>query len=119
VSLLVDLIVTDTSTADHAAQHASTTIPIVIVTSTDPVQRGLVTSLARPDGNVTGVTLHAPEMYGKRLQLLREAVPGATSVVIFWHPKGIIHPQLLREPEVAAHALQLQLRPIGVSTPMR
>jgi putative ABC transport system substrate-binding protein len=49
--------------------------------------------------------------------ITREAVPGAISVVIFWHPKGIIHPQLLREAEVAAHALQLQLRPIGVSTP--
>jgi putative tryptophan/tyrosine transport system substrate-binding protein len=117
VSLPVDLIVADTSTADHAAQHATTTIPIVTVTSTDPVPRGLVTSLARPGGNVTGVTLQAPELNGKRLQLLKEAVPGATSVVIFWNPQGIVHPQLLREAEVAAHALQLQLRPIGVRAP--
>jgi putative ABC transport system substrate-binding protein len=58
VSLPVDLIVTDTSTADKAAQRATTTIPIVMVTSADPVPRGLATSLARPGGNITGVTLH-------------------------------------------------------------
>jgi len=117
VGLPGERIVADTSTADHAAPHATTTIPIVIVTSTDPVPRGLVTSLARPGGTVTGVTLHAPELYGKRRQRLKEAVPGAPSVVIFWNPRGIVHPQLLREAEVAAHALQRQLRPVGVSTP--
>jgi putative tryptophan/tyrosine transport system substrate-binding protein len=85
--------------------------------SSDPVKRGLVTSLARPRGNVTSIIFQVPELSRKRLELLREDIPGATHVVIFWNSKGQLAPQLVREAEIAAQALRLQLRPVELTTP--
>jgi putative ABC transport system substrate-binding protein len=68
------------------AKQATGTVPIVMITSADPVQGGLVTSLARPGGNVTGVTFASSELAGKRLQFLKEAAPGVTRVAVLWNP---------------------------------
>ena len=84
--LKVDAIVTQGTQATDAARRAVTTIPIVFAAAGDPVGTGLVTSLARPGGNVTGLTDIAPEIAGKRLELLREAVPGITRIAVLWNP---------------------------------
>jgi len=117
VQLPVDVILTDTGAAAQAAKNATTTIPIVMGTSGDPVRTGLVTSLARPGGNVTGLTLHAPELSGKRLELLREAMPGVTRVAVLWNPASSPQHHDLRVSEAAAQTLHLHLRPVEVSSP--
>jgi putative ABC transport system substrate-binding protein len=84
VRLKVDVIVTAGTTATIPAKRATTTIPIVMAYSADPVGTGLVTSLSRPGGNVTGLTEISPDLAGKRLELIREAVPRATRVAVVW-----------------------------------
>jgi ABC-type uncharacterized transport system substrate-binding protein len=78
VRLRVDCILVPTTPAALAAKHATQTIPIVILTAIDPVGAGLVASLARPGGNLTGLSVLAPELIGKRMKLLQEVVPGMT-----------------------------------------
>jgi putative ABC transport system substrate-binding protein len=85
VRLQVDGIMVTTTPAALAAKHATQTIPIVIVAAIDPVGGGLVASLARPGGNLTGLSVLAPELSGKRLELLREVVPGLTRVAVLWN----------------------------------
>ena len=82
VRLNVDVIVAERGQATRAAQGATTTVPVVMVASSDPVGTGIVPGLARPGGNVTGVTLASPEVSGKRLELLKELVPRATRVAV-------------------------------------
>jgi len=82
VQLRVDCILVTTTPAALAAKHATQTIPIVILTAIDPVDAGLVASLARPGGNLTGLSVLAPELSGKRLELLKEVVPGLTRVAV-------------------------------------
>jgi putative tryptophan/tyrosine transport system substrate-binding protein len=82
VRLRVDLIVVGTAAATRAAQHATSTIPIVMATSADPVGDGLVASLARPGGNITGLSGMGVELTGKRLELLTAAVPGLARVAL-------------------------------------
>ena len=84
--LKVDAIVSQGTQATDAARRAVTTIPIVFSVAGDPIGSGLVTSLARPGGNVTGLTDIAPEIAGKRLELFREAVPGITRIAVLWNP---------------------------------
>src|SRR5262245_49133179 len=84
VRLRVDIIVAGTNAAAQAAQHVTSTIPIVMAVSSDPVGDGLVASLARPGGNTTGLSIMIPELTGKRLELLREAVPGLARVALLW-----------------------------------
>ena len=93
-----------------AAKNATGTIPIVFVTAGDPVDMGLVTSMARPSGNITGLTTHAPELSGKRLELLKEVVPRITRVAVLWNPSNPGFSEILKEMQAAsqAHALQLQ-----------
>ena len=86
VSSKPDLIIAAGGDVAPFAKRATVTIPIVIITSADPVQGGLVTSLARPGGNVTGVTFVSSDLAGKRLQFLKEAVPGVTLVAVLWNP---------------------------------
>src|SRR5712691_4761815 len=85
VRLKVDIILAEGAPAVRAAQHATGTIPIVFPAVFDPVSQGLVASLARPGGNTTGVTFQDPELMGKRLELLKEAVPVVTRVAYLWH----------------------------------
>jgi putative ABC transport system substrate-binding protein len=117
VQLPVDVLVTDSPAAAQAAKNATATIPIVMATVSDPVRSGLVASLARPGGNVTGLALFATELSGKRLELLREALPGVTQVAVLWNPTNPVAQYFLREAEVAAQALRLQLRPVEVPSP--
>jgi putative ABC transport system substrate-binding protein len=86
VALRVDVIVAPTIVATLAAKQASGTLPIVFVFVADPVGSGLVASLARPSGNVTGVSNLSSELVGKRLELLKQAVPGVSRVAVLWQP---------------------------------
>jgi ABC-type uncharacterized transport system substrate-binding protein len=113
-----DIIVAFSSTAARPAKEATGTIPIVAVAMADPVADGLFASLARPGGNVTGTTFVGPELVAKRLQLLREIVPGLSRVAALWHPNAYSERTMagiVNEIEVAATTLglQLQLVPAG------
>jgi putative ABC transport system substrate-binding protein len=112
--LKVDIIVVANGPGAHAAKRATTTIPIVFV-GPDPLSTGLVASLGRPGGNVTGVTLvPGPEIVGKYLHLIKEAVPKVSRVAVLWNQGSQIAPLMVREAEVAARALQLQVHSVGV-----
>ncbi|HEX9748762.1 MAG TPA: ABC transporter substrate-binding protein [Methylomirabilota bacterium] len=105
----VDLILTGSTPGALAARKATTTIPIVMVTTGDPVAGGLVASLARPGGNVTGVTALGQALNTKRLELIKESVPGVTRVAVLTNPASAYTPPFLREKAAAARALGLQL----------
>jgi len=111
VGVPVDIIVAISPVAVVAAAKTTRTIPIVAVDlETDPLATGLVTSLARPGGNVTGLFLDFPELSGKWLELIREAVPSLTRVAVLWDPAT--GPAQMRAAEVAARTLRLQLQPL-------
>ena len=114
VRLKVDVIVATATPSVLATQKATSTIPIVFTGVGDPVAGGLVASLARPGGNVTGLTILAPELSGKRVELLKEAVPNATRVAFLWNPTNPSHGLLLKETHAAAQALGLQLQSLEV-----
>jgi putative ABC transport system substrate-binding protein len=102
VRLKLDVIITLGTLPTRALQDATTTIPIVVTSAGDLVGRGLVASLARPGGNITGSTRIAPDLGGKRLELLKEAVPQAARVAFLYQP---YEEDELREIQTAAHAL--------------
>jgi putative ABC transport system substrate-binding protein len=108
--LKVDAIVTQGTQATDAARRAVTTIPIVFSVAGDPIGSGLVTSLARPGGNVTGLTDIAPEMAGKRLELLREAVPGITRIAVLWNPANPSAAPQMKDTGTVARSLGLAVR---------
>ncbi len=117
VRLKVDVIMAVTPPAVQAAKEATRTIPIVMVTIQDPVAVGLVAGLARPGGNLTGVTCFAPELSGKRLELLKEAVPGVTRVVVLANPASPSTQGDLAATKVAARSLGLQLQIVNLRGP--
>ena len=117
VRLNVDVIVAANNPAVAAAQKATKTIPIVMVLVTDPVRLGFVASLARPAGNITGLTIQAPELAGKRLQLLKEAVPNLTRVAVLWDPTEPGRRELVTETDLAAPRLGLVLHAFEVKSP--
>jgi len=106
VGLKVDMIVATSTPAALAAKEASSTIPIVFVTAADPVGSGLVAGIARPGGNVTGVSLLAPEMVARQMQLLKEAVPKVSHVAVLANPTLKYNPSLVKEAESAARSLK-------------
>ena len=108
VRLKVDLIVADNTAAALALKKATSTIPIVMTTSTDPVGSGLIASFARPGGNVTGLTSVTGEMGGKHLELLKEIVPRLNRVAIL-RSEGRANDLFIKEAEVSARALKIQL----------
>lgn len=110
VRLHVDVIVAGAGQPVHAASRATTTIPIVMTNHGDPVGSGLAASLARPGGNITGLSILNPEVTGKRLELLKVAVPALSRVAVLWNPGNPIHRQELGQAEAAARALGLQLK---------
>ena len=113
VALKVDVIVPGGTPAALAAQQATGTIPIVFAGPADPVTSGLVSSLARPGGNITGLSSFAPELVGKRLEQLKQAVPGVRQIVALWQPGGLgarTDQAVLKEAEAAARALGLRLQ---------
>jgi ABC-type uncharacterized transport system substrate-binding protein len=115
VRIKVDVIVTATDEGIAAVKQQTQTIPIVMANSTDPVGTGFVASLARPRGNITGYSSMSPELSGKRLELLREVVPGLSRVAILWNPaiRGAVLDY--KETEGAARSLHLQLQSVEVS----
>jgi putative ABC transport system substrate-binding protein len=113
----VDVIVASASSAGMAAKKATTSIPIVFTTLSHPVEIGLIKSLARPGGNITGVTVNAGTTVTKRLELLRELVPRLKQVAVLVHPAHPTDPVQRKEMEEAARALGLQLKPTAVRAP--
>jgi putative ABC transport system substrate-binding protein len=107
--LPVDVLVTSGSAASRAAQQATTTIPIVMIAIGDPVRAGLVASLARPGANTTGNTILGTEMSAKRLQLLKEVIPGVSRVAFLWNPNNASHRAYLEEWRAAAPKLDVKL----------
>ena len=111
--LKVDVIVAVATPGGRAAQQATTTIPIVVVAMGDPVGDGLVASLARPGGNVTGSTFLGPELVPKRLELFREALPSISRVAVLWHPSAFSERtmgDMLKETEVTSRTLGMLLQ---------
>src|ERR1700730_9218620 len=105
----VDVILVGSTPGTAAARKATATIPIVMVTTGDPVAGGLVASLARPGGNVTGVTALGQMLNAKRLELIKETLPGVTRVAVLLNPASPYTDPFLRERESAGRALGLQL----------
>ena len=117
VRLKVRVIVVAATPAVQAAQQATRTIPIVMAVVVDPMATGFVASLARPGGNITGLSLMAPELVGKGLELLKEVVPKLTRVAVLWNSGNPGSAPQLREAEVAARALRVRLQPLDVRGP--
>jgi putative ABC transport system substrate-binding protein len=124
VRLPVDVINATPDGAAHAAKEATTTIPIVLRGHPDPVGRKLIASLARPGGNVTGLSTMDTELSGKRLELFKEAVPEVTRVAVLWNPEplrhsqpGLEHTPAWTESQRAAHALGVQLQLVAAEGP--
>jgi len=114
VQLKVTAIVTSGVAAASAAQHATTTIPIIMASGTDQVSMGLVSSLARPGSNVTGVSSLTSELAGKRFELLRELVPKSSQLGIIWHTDNPASTPSVRDTEGAATKARLAFRSYGI-----
>ena len=114
----VDVIVAPAGSAALAAKNATSSIPIVMIFPSDPVEMGLVASLSRPRGNITGTTYTAgSEIFGKQLQLLKETIPHATRVAILWNPADPSFATQKREVEAAARSLRIHLQYVEARGP--
>jgi putative ABC transport system substrate-binding protein len=113
----VDVIVATIGAATRAVQQTTRTIPIVMSTVNDPVGSGLVASLARPGGNVTGLTVMSPDLLGKQVQLLKEVVPKVSRVAVLRNPDNPADRALVREAEAAARALGVRLQTLEARNP--
>ena len=114
IALKVDVIVTAGTPASLAVKKATTSIPLVMVAVGDPIGVGLVASLARPGGNSTGLTSIAPELEGKRLELLREVVPKLSHIAVLWNPDNPFHAGSLKETRAAAQVLGIKVQLLGI-----
>jgi putative tryptophan/tyrosine transport system substrate-binding protein len=114
IALKVDVIVTAGTPATFAVKKATSSIPLVMVAVGDPVGTGVVPSLARPGGNITGLSSMAPDLEGKRLQLLREVVPKLSRVAVMWNPVNPFHVISLKNVNAAAQTLQMKVQPVEV-----
>ena len=112
--LKVDVIVTSGAFPTRAAKEATATIPIVMTNDPDPVADGIVASLARPGGNITGLSTLAPELSGKRLEILREVVPKLSRVAVLGTSIDPGYAQVIREIELAAKAFGVKLQHLDV-----
>jgi putative ABC transport system substrate-binding protein len=117
VRLKVDIIVTSGPIPTRAAKEATPTTPIVMAFDNDPIGNGFVASLARPGGNITGLSTLAPEISGKQLELLKETVPKLSRVAVFGTSTMPGHAQVLKEVELAAGALKVKLQNLDVLDP--
>ena len=113
----VDVRISGDDPTDCVAEQATNTISIVMVINQDPVATGLVDSLARPGGNITGISRLTRELSGKRLELLTEAVPGMARVGILWDSSSEGSKISFKEYQAAARALKIQLQSLGVRGP--
>jgi putative tryptophan/tyrosine transport system substrate-binding protein len=117
VRLKVDVIVAETTPASLAAKKATMTIPIVMTIVGNPVEAGLIASLGRPGGNITGLSLQLADVTAKRLQVLQEVVPGLSRVAVLWNAASPVTPPQLREVEAAAPVLRIALESLAVRGP--
>jgi putative tryptophan/tyrosine transport system substrate-binding protein len=117
VALGPDVIVASGTQAIRAAKEATTTIPIVMAVSAYPERLGLVASLARPGGNVTGLTNVAPELYAKKLELLKEIAPNVARVALIWNPESPIEKVTLKELQATARTVGISIHPVEVRRP--
>jgi ABC-type uncharacterized transport system substrate-binding protein len=117
VNLKVDVIFAVSTPAVLAAKNATKTIPIIFTNIGDPVTAGVIASLARPGGNITGLATLSPELSGKGLELLKETVPKVSRVGVIWNPDNPGKTSGLKDTEVAAQALRLQLQSLEVRGP--
>ncbi len=117
VRLKVDVIVATGTLAPLAAKEATSTIPIVMAPAGDPLGSGLVSSLAHPRGNVTGLSLMAPDLGGKRLELLKELLPGLSRVAVLWNAANPYAANVFRETERAAQTLGIEVQSLEVRGP--
>jgi putative tryptophan/tyrosine transport system substrate-binding protein len=117
VSLPVDVIFANSAPAALAAKRATRSVPIVFETLGEPISGGLVSSLARPERNLTGISGLGPELSGKRLELLRELVPGLRRVALLVNPKNVMSVPTLRETEKAGAILRLRIEVLEVRSP--
>jgi putative ABC transport system substrate-binding protein len=116
VRLKVDLLATYGTPATLAANQATTTVPIVMIVSGDAIATGIVASLARPGGNVTGSTFFGPELNAKGVELLKEAFPSASRVAILLNPHNPVNALVLQAMVLTANRLKLELQPFEVRT---
>jgi putative ABC transport system substrate-binding protein len=116
VRRLVTLIVA-VANAALAAKAASAALPVVFIAIEDPVRLGLVASLARPGGNLTGVNILTAELVAKRLELMRELMPAITRVAVLINPKGVAAETTMRDLKPAALAMGVQIKVVNASTP--
>ena len=114
IAAKVDVIVTAGTPAALAVKKATNTLPLVMVAVGDPVGTGIVPNLARPGGNITGLSSIAPDLEGKRLGLLREVVPNVSHVAFFLNPANAFHSVSIRQARVAAQSLGIKLQPLEV-----
>jgi ABC-type uncharacterized transport system substrate-binding protein len=117
VRLKVDVLLTGATSAALAAKDATTTIPIVLAAIGDPVGSGLVASLARPGGNVTGLSVMTTDLVGKQLELLKDVHPAVSRVALLCNPANPSHALMVREADVAAQALGVQLHRVEARGP--
>ena len=117
IALKVEVIVTAGTPAALAVQKATTTTPLVMVAVGDPIGTGLIASLARPGGNITGLTSISPELDGKRLELLREVAPKISYVAVLWNPVSPLQVVGEREVQAAARVLRMKVLSLGVRAP--
>ena len=114
IAMKVDVIVTAGTPASLAVRKATTSIPLVMAAVGDPIGVGLVASLTRPGGNATGLSAIAPELEGKRLELLREVVPKLSHIAVLWNPDNPFHAGSLKEARAAAQVLGIKVQLLGV-----
>jgi len=118
LALDVNLIVASGTPASFAAKQATATVPLVMAgLAANPVETGLVVSLARPGGNITGMTLMTSQLGGKRLELLKETVPNLSQVAVFWNPANPTYGPVLKELEFAAPRLGIELQRLEIRAP--
>ena len=117
VQLKPEVIVTQGTPSALAAKDTTTTIPIVMVGVGDPVESGLVASLARPGGNITGLSVVVPELVGKQLEFLKDVLPTVSQVAVLWNPTNPAHVIQIRVADVAAQRLGIQLHRMEVHSP--
>ena len=117
VHLNVDIIVTGGRSVTRAAKEVTSTIPIVMTQDSDPIVNGFVASLARPGGNITGLSTLVPELSGKQLELMKEIISKLSRVAVFGSSTSPGNAQSLREVDLAARALKVQLQHLDVLDP--
>src|SRR4029434_4302767 len=117
VLLKVDIVVTEGTPPTRAEKQATTTIPIVMTVTGDPVATGLVTNLARPGGNLTGASFFFPEIAAKRLQLLKELIPALSRVTVVWNPSNAVQGPVVRRIEAAAKGFGIDVQHVKIQAP--